>query len=178
MVRIYKAKAGIPQQPAPAAEATYKESIGVKEFEVENRGIEEGFFKYLCHEFHERSPFWHTYNLQYIYIGKGSCAIKMYMEPEYSTPGDRVHGGTIAMLADTAMGDAVISATGRIYRTMDINVTYLAPVLAGSELTAEGYVIHAGRTIAVAEAKLFNKENTLVAKTNGTFIVDNKMPPL
>ena len=62
--------------------------------------------------------------------------------------GGRIHGGTIATLADTVMGDAVICATGRYCRTMDINITYLAPVFEGNKLIAEGIVIHTGKTIA------------------------------
>lgn len=144
--------------------------MGIKD--VENRGLDPDYFEVMCEGF-EKSPFSKALNIQIIYLGKGAAGIKMIPEPKYSTRGQRVHGGIIATLADTAMGLAS-TTSGSFCRTVDINLNYLAPVYEGAEMTAEGYVIQAGKTITVVESSLFNNEGKLIAKGRGTFIVDKK----
>jgi len=140
--------------------------------EVENRGLDKDVFDFVRNVF-ERQYFQQTVGFKFTYLGKGLAGMKMIPDPIFSTGGGRVHGGLIAGLADTVMGVAA-ATTGQIYRTVEMKLNYLAPVFEEVDLTAEGYVVHPGKTIAVVEANLFNFEGKLVAKSMGTYIRDTK----
>ena len=137
--------------------------------EVENKGINEELFNTLVTRF-EEVPFLNTMCINLLYLGQGIAGIKMTTRHEYTTVMGRLHGGIIAALADSAMGWSVLSL-GRISVTVDMTLNYFAPVFETTELTAKGYVIHAGKNTVVAEAELFANNEKLVAKSRGTFFV-------
>ncbi|NLO21527.1 MAG: PaaI family thioesterase [Syntrophomonadaceae bacterium] len=147
----------------------------MKKDEVQNRGLDEGIFDYILKRYREANCH-QTLDLQFIYLGPGEAGMKISPKPEYSTPGGRVHGGMIALLADTVMGAAAVSIEGRVYRTVDLNINYIAPAFEEKELRAEAVVAHPGKTIRVVESSLFNDQGKLVAKSRGTFIRDLKSP--
>ena len=139
--------------------------------EVENRGLDQDIFDVLCNAL-EKQHFRQTLGLEVIYLGKGIAGIKMIPDPKYSSPGGRVHGGILATMADTVMGVAAITINRQLYRTLDIDLTYLAPAFEETEITAEACVVHQGNTIALVEASLFNDKGKLITKGKGTFIRD------
>lgn len=145
----------------------------MKKEAVENRGLDKDVFNAVCEGFTEQNCH-QTLDLKLTYLAKGVAGIIMTPEPKYSTQGGRVHGGIIAVLADTVMGAAVSTINAQLYRTVEMNLSYLAPVLEEEELTGEARVIHPGNTIAVVEGSFFNNEGKLVAKTRATFIRDIK----
>jgi acyl-CoA thioesterase len=102
--------------------------------------------------------------------------MKLSVKQEYTTVKGRLHGGIIATLADSCMGWS-INSLGKIGTvTIDMTLNYFAPVYLGTELRAEGNVIHAGRSTVVAEASLYdNSSGKLVAKSRGTFFVTNNV---
>ncbi|MEN6461208.1 MAG: PaaI family thioesterase [Syntrophomonas sp.] len=142
--------------------------------EVENRGLDKDIFDIVrniyinqrCHQ---------TMGFKLTYLGNGVAGMEMVPDPIFSTRGGRVHGGTIASLADTVMGAAAATiGYGQIYRTVEMKLNYLAPVFEEAVLTAEGRVVHPGKSLAVVEANLFNNEGKLVARSMGTFFSDTK----
>ncbi len=145
--------------------------------EIENRGIEDKLFQALCNNYKVR-PFTHTMGLQLMYLGEGTAGVRMSVEQGYTSINGRLQGGIIATIADNAMGWAIGTLGRTSVTTIDIRVNYFAPVFEGTELTAEGYVIHAGKSTAVAEASLFNDKGKLVAKSMGTFISQVSTPKL
>ena len=91
-----------------------------------------------------------------------------------------VHGGVIFTLADSAMSMALISVLplGTRFSTIEAKINYLAPVVTG-ELSAEGIIIHHGRTTAVMEATVYNhkgEEKVMVARVLGTFHISTSKP--
>ncbi|MEU1288936.1 PaaI family thioesterase [Kitasatospora sp. NPDC005856] len=77
-------------------------------------------------------------------------------------PMNTVHGGYLAALLDSALGCAVMSRmpAGVAYTTTQLNVHMLRPLFADSgRLRCEGVVLHLGRTMATAEAKVVGVEN-------------------
>jgi uncharacterized protein (TIGR00369 family) len=82
---------------------------------------------------------------------------------------EHVHGGAIAALLDAAMSRAVRLACPEAsgVATISSTVHYLAP--GTKDLTADGDVISAGGTIAVAHADVHTAEGILVAAATGTF---------
>jgi uncharacterized protein (TIGR00369 family) len=102
--------------------------------------------------------------------------VTMAMEPgEYLyNPLGSVHGGAIATLLDSVMGCAVHTTlpTGRGYTTLEIKVNYLRAVTeATGTVSATGRVVHAGRRQAVAEARLVDGAERLLATASTTCLV-------
>jgi uncharacterized protein (TIGR00369 family) len=88
-----------------------------------------------------------------------------------------VHGGALTTVLDSAMGCAVHSMlpAGTSYTTLELKVNFLRRVTTDTRrLRCEGSVIHLGRTVATAEARLVDGEGRLVAHATTTCLV---MPP-
>ena len=85
-----------------------------------------------------------------------------------------VHGGYAATLLDSALGCAVHTAlpAGVTYTTLEIKVNYVRAMTASTGVVrAEGTVIHVGKRIATAEARLVDKAGKLYAHATTTCIV-------
>ena len=85
-----------------------------------------------------------------------------------------MHGGVTATLLDSVMGCAVHATLpqGRGYTTLEIKVNYLRAITdATGEVTAEGWVVHAGRQAAMAEARLTDAAGKLYATASTTCLV-------
>jgi uncharacterized protein (TIGR00369 family) len=80
----------------------------------------------------------------------------------------------IAVLADTVMGAAAVTIDGQVFRTVELNINYIAPAYENRELRGEAQVVHPGKTIRVVESSLFDDQGKLVARSKGTFIRDIK----
>ncbi len=85
-----------------------------------------------------------------------------------------VHGGVIATLLDSAMGCAVHTRlpAGVVYTTLEIKVNYLRSARAGmGRIRAEGRAVHVGRQSAVAEGRVLDKDDKLLATASTTCII-------
>jgi uncharacterized protein (TIGR00369 family) len=93
---------------------------------------------------------------------------------QHLNPLGTVHGGWVATLLDSALGCAVhtMMPPGRGYTTAELGVNYvkgLTPRVA--RVRAEGKVIHCGRQLATAEARLVGPDGTLYAHATTTCLV-------
>jgi uncharacterized protein (TIGR00369 family) len=88
-----------------------------------------------------------------------------------------VHGGMLAILADTACGLSIRSAMepGRLHVTTDLDIHYLAPAEPG-RLFGRGKAIKVGRTLAFAEASIDDGEGRLLARAQSRFSVSGREP--
>jgi uncharacterized protein (TIGR00369 family) len=88
-----------------------------------------------------------------------------------------VHGGMLAILADTACGLSIRSAMepGRLHVTTDLDIHYLAPARPG-RLFGHGKAIRVGRTLAFAEASVEDGEGRLLARAQSRFSVRGREP--
>jgi uncharacterized protein (TIGR00369 family) len=86
-----------------------------------------------------------------------------------------VHGGMLAILADTACGLSIRSAIepGRLHVTTDLDVHYLAPARPG-RLFGHGKAIKVGRSLAFAEASVEDGEGRLLARAQSRFSVSGR----
>ena len=85
-----------------------------------------------------------------------------------------VHGGWYATLLDSALGCAVhtMLPAGRGYTTAELGVNIVRSVpLKVQRVRAEGKIIHCGRQLATAEARLFGPDGTLYAHATTTCLV-------
>ena len=88
-----------------------------------------------------------------------------------------VHGGMLAILADTACGLSIRSAMepGRLHVTTDLDIHYLAPARPG-RLFGHGKAIRVGWTLAFAEASVEDEEGRLLARAQSRFSVRGREP--
>ncbi len=97
------------------------------------------------------------------------------------TPGQKhlnplgtVHGGWFATLLDSALGCAVHTAlpAGRAYTTAELGVNLVKAITPKVQrVRAIGQVIHCGRQLATAEARLVGPDGTLYAHATTTCLV-------
>ncbi|MDO8457107.1 MAG: PaaI family thioesterase [Burkholderiaceae bacterium] len=89
-------------------------------------------------------------------------------------PMGTVHGGWFATLLDSALGCAVhtMMPPGRGYTTAELGINMVKAITPKvTRVRAEGKVIHCGRQLATAEARLFGPDGTLYAHATTTCLV-------
>lgn len=107
-------------------------------------------------------------------VEDGRTVFVLPTRPEFSNPLGTLHGGLPATLLDSAMGCAVHTTlpAGTGYTTIDLNVTFLRPgALDGSEVRAEGLVVHRGRKVATATGTLHDARGRLLATGTTSCII-------
>lgn len=82
--------------------------------------------------------------------------------------GEVAHGGVVASLVDTAATFALIARTNHDWVTVDLRVDYLRPTPLG-EVTVQGEVIHAGKSLGRSRAELRDRAGRACAVAVGTF---------
>ncbi|HEY0247805.1 MAG TPA: PaaI family thioesterase [Gryllotalpicola sp.] len=93
---------------------------------------------------------------------------------QHYNPIGTVHGGLACTMLDSAMGCAVQTTLprGQGYTSIDINVSYLRPILADSgTLRCEGVVTKPGSRVAFAEGRLYDGAGRLVATATSSLMV-------
>jgi uncharacterized protein (TIGR00369 family) len=89
-------------------------------------------------------------------------------------PMGSLHGGYAATLLDTCMGCAVMThlARGLAYTTLELKVNYLRALTHESgDLRAVGSTLHVGRRSALAEGRIFDAADRLIAHGTTTCLV-------
>ena len=89
-------------------------------------------------------------------------------------PMGTVHGGWFATLLDSALGCAVHTCMqpGRGYTTAELGINMVKALTPKVQrVRAEGRVIHSGRQLATAEARLVGPDGTLYAHATTTCLV-------
>lgn len=107
-------------------------------------------------------------------VGEGRVVFTAVPEEFHYNPLGTVHGGITATLLDSAMGCAVQSLlpAGTGYTTLEIKVNYLRPIInATGRVVCEGKVIHQGRRVATAEARVTDAAEKLYAHATSTCIL-------
>jgi uncharacterized protein (TIGR00369 family) len=97
------------------------------------------------------------------------------------TPGEQhynaigvVHGGLISILCDSALGCAVHTTLplGVAYTTIELHVNLIRPLTRDTgEIRCEANVLHTGRRMATAEAKVTDKQGKLYGHGTTTCMV-------
>ena len=115
-----------------------------------------------------------TLNFQIIEVGPGTAVFQGTPIDAHLNPMGGIHGGWFATLLDSALGCAVhtMMPAGRAYTTAELSVNIvkgLTPKVP--RVRAEGKVIHCGRQLATAEARLVGADGTLYAHATTTCLV-------
>lgn len=112
-----------------------------------------------------------TLGFELVDVEDGRAVFETEAGPEHHNPADRVHGGFLAGLADSAMGFAYGSTLdeGEACTNVDVSIRFLRPVWQG-RLRAEGRVVKRGRTAGLAEADITDETGRLIARATSTFL--------
>ena len=115
-----------------------------------------------------------TMNFRLVAVDDGTATFEGIPSPKYYNPQMRLHGGYAAALIDSATGCAVQTKlpAGIGYGTIELKVNYVRKIDAASgRLLCTGTVIHSGRTMFTADARLTDASGRLCAHGSGTFLV-------
>jgi len=119
-------------------------------------------------------PIAQTLDFTVIEVAEGRAVFQGTPGPAHLNPMGTVHGGWYATLLDSALGCAVhtMMPVGRGYTTAELGVNLVRAIGAKApRVRAEGKVIHCGRQLATAEAKLYGPDGTLYAHGTTTCLV-------
>jgi uncharacterized protein (TIGR00369 family) len=125
-------------------------------------------------------PIAQTLDFLLIEVSEGRAVFQGTPGPAHLNPLGTIHGGWYATLLDSALGCAVhtMLPPGRGYTTAELGVNLVRAI--GSKaprVRAEGKVIHCGRQLATAEARLYGPDGTLYAHATTTCLVFELPPP-
>ena len=115
-----------------------------------------------------------TLDFMLISVTAGHTVFQGMPLEKHLNPLNTVHGGWIATLLDSALGCSVhtMMPPGRGYTTAELGINFVRAVSPKVQrVRAEGKVIHCGRQLATAEAKLFGPDGTLYAHATTTCLV-------
>jgi uncharacterized protein (TIGR00369 family) len=121
----------------------------------------------------------HTLDFTIVSISPGVAVFQGTPLARHLNPLGTIHGGWIATMLDSALGCSVhtMMPPGRGYTTAELGVNYVRGLTPKVQrVRAEGKVIHCGRQLATAEARLFGPDGTLYAHATTTCLVF-EMPP-
>jgi len=119
-------------------------------------------------------PIAKTVDFQLLEVAPGRAVFQGRPGPTLLNPMGTVHGGWFATLLDSALGCAVHSMmpVGRGYTTAELSVNIVKALTPKVQLVrAEGKVLHCGRQLATAEARLIGPDGTLYAHATTTCLV-------
>jgi len=120
-----------------------------------------------------------TLDFALLEVDAGRALFQGRPRPAHLNPMGGIHGGWFATLLDSALGCAVHSMmpAGRGYTTAELSVNMVRGLTTKvARVRAEGKVIHSGRQLATAEARLYGADGTLYAHATTTCLVF-EMPP-
>ena len=120
------------------------------------------------------APIARTLDFQLIEVDDGRAVFQGTPGPAHLNPMGGVHGGWYATLLDSALGCAVHTKMppGRAYTTAELGVNLVKAIGPKVQrVRAEGRVLHSGRQLATAEARLVGPDGTLYAHATTTCLV-------
>ncbi len=121
-----------------------------------------------------------TLDFTIVEVSPGRAVFQGTPMAQHMNPLGTIHGGWIATLLDSALGCSVhtMMPPGRGYTTAELGVNYVKGITPKVQrVRAEGKVIHCGRQLATAEARLVGADGTLYAHATTTCLVFEMPPP-
>lgn len=99
-------------------------------------------------------------------VAEGRAVFRGVPNENHLNPLGGVHGGWAATLMDSALACCVqtLLEKGEAYTTVELKVNLTRPITPRTgEVICEGKIVHKGRTLAVSEATLKDKNGKLLA---------------
>ena len=110
---------------------------------------------------------------------KGQVEVGFTITDDFINMQDVLHGGAYATMLDTACGVAIRSRLDMDkfagHATLELKTSYIKAGSPGDYL-AKGQVQRIGKSIAFADATLYNSDNELVGSASATFFLRPRKP--
>jgi len=112
------------------------------------------------------------FGFQLVKAWRGRAVLRMPVLDLHKQIRRVVHGGVVAMLADTAGGFAAFLAApqGTYVVTIEMKINFLEAVEHGA-ITADARVLRNGRTVSVVDCSVTDADRRLVGKALMTFAI-------
>lgn len=119
-------------------------------------------------------PIMQLIDLAKMVVEEGS--VTLYLDPQefHYNPLGSMHGGIISTLLDTAAACSVHSTlpVGIGYTSLDLSVKFLRPItIATGRIICTGSVLQKGRRTALAEARLTDSSDRLLAQATSSCLL-------
>ena len=109
-----------------------------------------------------------------MHVKQGYVVFQGTPQESFYNPMGTIHGGWFATLLDSAMGCAVhtMMPIGRAYTTAELSVNMVKAITTKvKSVRVIGEVVHCGRQLATAQARLVGSDGTLYAHATSTCLV-------
>jgi uncharacterized protein (TIGR00369 family) len=119
-------------------------------------------------------PFGVLLGFELVEVQEGRVVFAVEPGEQHYNPIGTVHGGLAATLIDSATGCAVHTTlpAGTGYTTTDVQVRFVRPITRDTgRIECVGEVVHRGRTLATAEARIFAGDRLLAHGTASLLIL-------
>jgi uncharacterized protein (TIGR00369 family) len=121
-----------------------------------------------------QAPISHTLNFRLASAEPGAVVFRGTPLRAFYNPMESVHGGFAATLLDSALACAIVSTLepGFASTTLEVKINFVRAITDETgEVAAEGRIIHPGKRIATAEAKLIDAGGKLLAHGTTTCMI-------
>jgi uncharacterized protein (TIGR00369 family) len=105
-------------------------------------------------------------NIRLVEVDEGHAVFEGDPGEEHYNPIGSIHGGFALTIMDSALGCSIhtLLPAGVGYTTSDVQVRFIRGMTKDTgTVRCEGTALHVGRSTAVAEAKLYDRERRLLA---------------
>jgi|SRR5690606_18576930 len=105
-------------------------------------------------------------------IEKGRATLSVEIRKEMCNPFGNIHGGMVALVADEAIGWAVVSLESESYYTsVNLQVDFLYAASLGERIFVDAEIIRQGKKILYAEVTVTSAQQTLIARASSNLVV-------
>ena len=120
----------------------------------------------------EDSPFLTFIGIDDLQSKDGAGSVSLEVKPHHLQAAGRVHGGLLAVLADTAGYRAIRSLLlpGQGTTTVELKVNFLKGAESG-RLTAQAEVVSQSDSLMVVEMNVSDQDGQLVAQCLSTYLI-------
>jgi uncharacterized protein (TIGR00369 family) len=106
-------------------------------------------------------------------LAAGRCVMTLEFRPEFDNSTGAVHGGILAMLADTAIACALGTIfEGMNFATANLNIHFLRK--ANTAVTATAQIIKKGGKVCVGTCEIHDPKGELVATVIADFVLHGR----
>lgn len=106
-------------------------------------------------------------------IEKGSCTLRLKVQPEMVNGFHIAHGGISYSLSDSALAFAA-NAYGKQCVSIETSISHTRPAKVGDILTAACKELNRGKTIGIYEVTITNQNHKKVAIFKGTVHISDR----
>jgi uncharacterized protein (TIGR00369 family) len=113
-------------------------------------------------------------NMKLLEVEQGRVIFAVEPAEYHYNPMGTVHGGLAATLVDSAMACAIYSMAppGITYTTIELHLNYIRPITSQTgRIRSIGEIIHVGRRLATAQARLLDDQDKLYGHATTTCLV-------